>query len=310
MRKAVIICGPTGAGKSALGNILANKNSGAIINADSMQLYSALEKLTSSPNFDSKSQIPHYLYNYVNPTEKFNIATYLHDFDSVINNIEKQTIFIIGGTGLYINGIINGIPEIPNISSSVKEEVSRLKEEKGLLYLHKLLSDKDQLLGKKISHTDTQRLIRAAEVFLATGKSIFDYQDAPKKNHLSNFSLKIIYLKPKREFLHQICYKRFEGFFANESLEEIRDFVQRYHNLKTALDKTVGLNEMKAYLSDVMNKEEALLSGFIKTRQYAKRQYTWFNNKLPPYTRIVEYDSISEFDLLSRDLSEKNVSEI
>lgn len=297
-KKAYIICGPTASGKSILANKLAKKNGGAIINADSMQLYNALEMLSASPNADEKKELKHFLYNFVSPNKRYNLGDYIKDCQDALNLACDQDLvpIIVGGTGMYINGLIEGISNIPEISNEIRDSVQNQIATNTVQYVHQLLEKCDPKSASKINSADTQRVGRSYEVFLQTGKSILEFQKEKTKSILSDFVLEIIYLKPSREFLYKNCDTRFMAMVNSGVIDEVQEFRQKYPEVNFGISNALGFKELWDYLENNTNLEEAIITAQTKTRNYAKRQFTWFNNQLKNHEKkTLTYSNLSEF---------------
>lgn len=277
-----IICGPTASGKSDLALKMAQEINGSVINADSMQVYDALKILSSSPKDYQKEKVPHYLYNFKQPTEKYSVANFIQDCDEAINDSSKKgyTPIIVGGTGLYIDAIINGISEIPPIDENTKNEVQNIIRENSIEELHNLILKLDPLSGAKLKKTDKQRIVRSLEVFLSTGKSIVEFQKFKTDSITKNFNVKVTYLKPERSILYEVCNSRFEEMIKFGAINEVEEFLEKYPNLNYGPINILGAKEIIAYLRGEISLDSAISLAQQKTRNYVKRQFTWFNNQL------------------------------
>ncbi|WP_121543036.1 tRNA (adenosine(37)-N6)-dimethylallyltransferase MiaA [Candidatus Rickettsia colombianensi] len=300
----IILCGPTASGKSYLGHELAKAYNGEIINIDSMQVYKEIPIITASPPKSYKTEVTYHLYNVLSITEDFSVIKYLKFATEKIKEItgRGKLPILIGGTGLYINSLVFGYNNIPDIMEDLRKEVRELHSKIGNIELWNKLGKLDPLAASKINQNDTQRLIRAYEVFMQTGKSIFSFQTLPKEHILSDFNFKIIFLNPERKFLYKTCDERLDKIFKEGTIDEIalikRQFTpQHYSNLKA-----VGIKEILAYLNGNLTLDEALNAAQIRTRQYAKRQVTWFKNQIQDKTTL-EYSNQEEFEKILRNFT-------
>ncbi|HJD67594.1 MAG TPA: tRNA (adenosine(37)-N6)-dimethylallyltransferase MiaA [Rickettsia endosymbiont of Bembidion lapponicum] len=302
-KEIIILCGPTASGKSYLGHALAKACDGEIINIDSMQVYKEIPIITASPPESYKSEIPYHLYNFLPITEDFSVVKYLKLAAEKINQVTAsgKLPILIGGTGLYINSLVFGYNNIPDISDDLRQQVRKLHNEIGNTELHNRLTKLDPLASSKINQSDTQRLIRAYEVVLQTGKSIFSFQTLPKEQILSDFNFKIIFLNPERKFLYKICDERLDNIFKDGAIDEIalikKQFNPDYLNLKA-----VGIKEILAYLENKLTLGEALNLAQTRTRRYAKRQITWFKHQIKEKITL-DYSNEEEFLQVTRKLS-------
>ena len=278
--KCIVICGPTASGKSSLAITLARELGGEIINADSMQIYKELETLTSRPDRNDLEIVPHKLFGtreIINPCS-VNIWNNLAQ-KSIENAVSRGRVPIVcGGTGMYIKYLSTQLATVPNIPAEVRliarEKLMKLGNEKFYQELTKL----DPKMEGLIPIGDSQRLVRAWEVFEVTRRSLFDWQAVNASQ--TNLIVCNILLMPDREFLYASCDRRFLEFVDNGALNEakaIRDL-----ELDPTLPgmKALGLLQLIDYLEGKITFDVAIAQAQQKTRNYAKRQMTWFRNQL------------------------------
>lgn len=303
-KNIIILCGPTASGKTYLGHKLAKAYNGEIINIDSMQVYQEIPIITASPTLLHKNEIPYHLYNFLSVTEDFSVVKYLKLAAKKINEISNRGKLpvLVGGTGLYINSLVFGYNNIPDISEDLRKQVRELHNKIGNIELWNELEKLDSLAAFKINQGDTQRLIRAYEVILQTGKSIFSFQTMPKEQILSEFDFKIIFLNPNRKFLYQTCDERLEKIFKEGVIDEIATLKKHFNPEIYQNLKAVGIKEILAYLENNITLNEALNLAQIRTRKYAKRQVTWFNHQIKEKVTL-EYSNEEEFLKIARDFS-------
>ncbi|AXU06559.1 tRNA (adenosine(37)-N6)-dimethylallyltransferase MiaA [Rickettsia japonica] len=295
-KSIIILCGPTASGKSYLGHELAKAYNGEIINIDSMQVYKEIPIITASPPKSYKTEILYHLYNFLSMTEDFSVIKYLKLATEKIKEITDRgkLPILIGGTGLYINSLVFGYNNIPDISEDLRAQVRNLYVKIGNIELWGKLEKLDPLAASKINQNDTQRLIRAYEVFMQTGKSIFSFQTLPKEQILSDFNFKIIFLNPERKFLYKTCDERLNKIFKEGAIDEIALIKKQFAPKDYTHLKAVGVKEILAYLNGHLTLDEALNAAQIRTRQYAKRQVTWFKNQIQDKITL-EYANQEEF---------------
>lgn len=287
LNKIVVICGPTASGKTGFAHLFAKNNNGEIINADSLQLYRQIPIITASPSDHLKSEIPYHLYNFLNVDDECTLAKYV----SMASNKIKEIIargklpIIVGGTGLYISGLINGFSEIPDIDPTIRAKARALQQSLSSQEFFKLLVEADSRAAAVLHAGDSQRVARAYEVYVQTGKSIFEYQENNTKL-LADFEFDVTMLYPNRETLYLSCNQRLEELFKHGAIEEVRALHSEFKDLKTSAMKALGVQEIIAYLEGMISEEEALEAAQIKTRRYAKRQITWFKNQIKEKTII------------------------
>lgn len=295
-QKAVIICGPTASGKTNFAHHVAKNNNGEIINADSMQIYKQLPIITASPSKTLKEELPYHMYNFCDVDQEFSAAKYVQKANQVIRTISdnNKLPIIIGGTGMYISMLVNGYSAIPDIDQSIRNEARNLHQSIGSEEFFKRLEAIDPKSALKLNSADSQRVIRAYEVVTQTGKSILDFQEEGNIKLLADFEFEIIFLLPERKFLYQTCNNRLQYLFDNGAIEEVEELHKKYGDLKTSAMKALGVSEIISYLKNDITMETAIDLASAKTRQYAKRQITWFRNQLKS-TNIIKFSTAEEY---------------
>ncbi|CAK6516537.1 tRNA (adenosine(37)-N6)-dimethylallyltransferase MiaA [Rickettsia helvetica] len=246
--------------------------------------------------------VPYHLYNFLSITEDFSVVKYLKLATKKIKEItgRGKLPILIGGTGLYINSLVFGYNNIPDISEDLREQVRNLHAKIGNIELWSKLEQLDPLAAFKINQNDTQRLIRAYEVFMQTSKSIFSFQTMPKEQILSDFNFKIIFLNPERKFLYKTCDERLDMIFKEGAIDEIALIKKQFAPKDYSNLKAVGIKEILAYLDGNFTLDEALNAAMIRTRRYAKRQVTWFKNQIQDKITL-EYVNQEEFTQILRN---------
>ena len=278
--KIIVISGSTASGKSALALDLAQEINGIIINADSVQLYKNLPILSAQPSPDELKLADHKLYSVLNYDEPVSVAIWLEMATAEINKAFKagKTPIVVGGTGLYISKLIDGINEIPEISGNSKEYVANIFNNSGKDGLIKdLLSLGDE--KEKVINLDKQRLMRRLEIFKDTAKSLDYWQSLPKKTFYDRSYFIHINLEPDRDLLYQNCDKRYNKMLENGAIKEVKDLLRLKPSDDSGIIKTIGFLEIKDYLLEKIDKKELVEKATQKTRNYAKRQLTWFRNQ-------------------------------
>jgi tRNA dimethylallyltransferase len=304
MKKAVIICGPTASGKTNFAHVFARKNNGEIVNADSMQLYRQLPIITASPPRKLKDELPYHLYNFLDIDTEFSAAKYAALAGKVISEISNQGKLpvIVGGSGMYINMLVYGFSQIPDIDDEIRHSARSLHAELGSNEFFKILKAIDPKVTEILNIGDTQRVIRAYEVIKQSGKSILYYQAQKNLSPVSDFD--IILLMPERKFLYETCNNRFLSLIEEGAVEEVRTLYQRYSDhifsgvSEPTAVKALGVAELIAYIKGNITKERAIELACIRTRQYAKRQCTWFNNRIKE-KRVIKFNSFAEYASLT-----------
>ena len=284
----LIISGPTASGKSRLALDLSGRKDIAIINADSLQLYEGLPILSSQPSEAEKKITPHFLYSHFKAQENSSVMDWLKLVMAKIEQVklEKKLPVIVGGSGMYISKLVEGISEMPTISEEVKKAARELYEKIGQEEFRQKFGE-DKIIDK-------QRLIRAAEVFMQTGKSISTWQKEAKRTPFLKDFLHIN-LNPDREKLYQNCNSRFVEMLEQGAIDEVKNLVV---DDDCSVTKTLGFREIKNFLSGEITREKMIEIATQKTRNYAKRQLTWFRNQLPE--KHVFTDSATALNFLQK----------
>ena len=273
---AIFIGGPTASGKTELAFSLHSKIPSYVVNADSMQVYNRLNILTNKPsekeikNFDCK------LFSFLHYPEKCSVGLWRKKCIELLKNMNRVPIFV-GGTGLYIESLINNISEIPQISNKIKSKINKIFLKRGKNFFYQKLLKIDNNYAKKISSNDTQRIQRAIEVKVATGKSFSDWHKQEKKKLFE----RVIYvvINTEREILYKKINQRCKNMINNGIFEEVENFLEDKSVNFHPLHKAIGLNPISLLLQKRLTKEECLSRFMQDTRRYAKRQLTWFNNR-------------------------------
>ena len=297
------ITGPTGIGKSDLAIKLSKKINGEIINADSMQIYKELKVITARPtNIDIKL-IKHHLYGYVSGNERYNVEKWCNDAKNIIESLFKNNVtpIFVGGTGLYIDTLINGITSIPSIPESIKKESNNLFDKIGLDNFFDLIKEIDINAVNNISKNDTQRLKRIWEVYKFTGKKFSLWKDNKNKKFLDNIEYKIILFLPDRTKNYNRVNKRVESMIENGAVHEIENLLKYNYSSKLPIMRAHGVPEISSYLQKKVTLEECINNIQLVTRHYVKRQNTWWkSSNLQFYKKFNEFPD--EIDINSNNL--------
>lgn len=263
-KQIIIIAGPTASGKSELALKIAEKfgNKSGIVNADSVQTYKALQILSARPSPKDTALVPHYLYGYLEANETQSVYDWLKQASACVEHIERP--IVVGGTGFYIDALINGVCEIPEIDPEVRSFVRSLPLED----VRNRLPD--------FPYRDSQRIRRALEVLLSTGKPISYFYSQPKRKFIQGDFLKVLILPP-RDVLYHRCNSRFKKMLEIGAIEEVKCLLKQ--TLDTSFLKAIGITEITSYLKSEITFSEMVEQAQAATRHYAKRQITWFRNK-------------------------------
>ncbi|NRB10463.1 MAG: tRNA (adenosine(37)-N6)-dimethylallyltransferase MiaA, partial [Rickettsiaceae bacterium] len=189
MIRVIIVCGPTASGKTGYAHRLALKLNGEIVNADAMQIYRQFPIITASPSDDLQKELPYHLYNFLDIDQAFSVMKYANLASDKIKEITKRgkLPIIVGGSGMYINALISGYHNIPDISEDIRNKATKLREEMGAAAFFSKLSQLDSIAGKKLNINDSQRVVRAYNVITETGRSIYSWQEEEKTKLLADY---------------------------------------------------------------------------------------------------------------------------
>lgn len=295
--KAIIISGPTASGKSALALAFAQKQDICIINADSLQIYEGLPILSSQPSEADFAQAEHQLYSALKPSHNSSVGLWLNLAKTHIqSSLERGKMpVIVGGSGMYISKLVDGISPIPDIDEDLRQGARELFEHSGALEFKRALIACGEE-EERIQMLDKQRLIRAYEVIKQTGKPLAWWYERPNKKLFEADIFTHINLNPPREQLYNNCNLRFAQMFNNGAVEEVQQLLQATPLEDLLITKTLGFAEIVDFLDGHLSQEQVMEIASQKTRNYAKRQLTWFRNQLPQ--KLVFEDNQTALDYL------------
>jgi tRNA dimethylallyltransferase len=297
VNKLVVVVGPTASGKSGLALRLAELFDGVVINADSMQVYQGVPILTAQPDQDQQSRRPHRLYGVVAPEQSCSAGQWrrlAHDACHAAWDQGKLPI-LVGGTGLYVRSLLDGLSPIPDIPDAIRSQSRDLFAELGNEAFHHLLARHDPLMAARLDPGNSQRLVRAWEVLQATGRSLAEWQDEPRQGGLTA-ERRIVTLLPERLALYQACDQRLAAMVEQGALEEVAALIERRLDPALPAMKALGVAELAAHLRGELSLSAALATAQQATRNYAKRQMTWFRHQLVADLEVTEQLSESQSD--------------
>ena len=277
----LVIAGPTASGKSGLAIDLALKYNGVIINADASQVYKDIPIISAAPDENDKAKVEHLLYGILEADEKKSVADWVKLAVEAIKNVWQQgkLPIVTGGTGFYIESLINGMSPIPETKSEIKDKVKKIFDEEGVAGAYEYLQKIDAEAARKVNQNDSIRVRRAIEIFEDSGKSIVAWFEEPMIKPLDEAEFKVVLLLPKLTDIEKKCSKRFDIMIENGALDEVRSLLSKNIADDMPVMKAIGVPELKDYIDGKKTKEEAIVLAKLRTRQYAKRQLTWFRNR-------------------------------
>jgi tRNA dimethylallyltransferase len=286
--RAVLIAGPTASGKSALALALAEELDSVIINADSMQIYRDLRILTARPSSDEEARVPHRLYGHVDAATNYSVGRYVTEAAEVLGGIEREgrlPIFV-GGTGLYFKALTRGLAAIPPIPDAVRKAVRERLAAEGPEALHVELTKADSVTAQRLKTTDRQRIARALEVVLATGRPLSDWHHRMEAPLLDPARIATAFVSPQRPELYARIDARFDTMLEAGALDEVGKLARRGLDPQLPAMKAHGVPWLVQHLEGRMTLEEASQQAKLDVRHYAKRQYTWFRHQLADWTPV------------------------
>ena len=290
-KKIILLSGPTSSGKSKLAIKLAQFFDGEIINADSMQIYKEISILTSKPSLEDEKIVNHHLYGFNSVREKFSTGHWLKMALIKIEELwnKAKTPIVVGGSGLYFKALTDGLIKIPNISENDREEIKEMHKKIGQKEFFTELIKLDPLAGNFILPSDTQRSIRAYEVKKYTNKSLFELIKGTK-SHFNKNVFKKLFINTPRELLNKKIEKRVEDMFNMGAIDEVKNFFKMKVYRELSSNKIIGIKEIKAYLVGKLTLIQTKELINQKTRQYAKRQFTWARGHMKSWNMIYSPD--------------------
>ena len=274
-QKIFVIGGPTASGKSALAVRLAQEIQGNVVNGDAIQVYQDLQILSARPSKSEMQDIPHFLFGYIDAWTNYSLADWLKDIAKIVPDLKNPV--IVGGTGMYLDALVNGVHQIPEIDPEIRKKVR-----------HMPLSEVQNQI-KEYPFKDPQRMRRALEVQLTTGKPLtYFYEQKKIKPIQADFQ--VVYILPEREKVYQSCASRFEIMKKQGAIQEVEHLNNM--NATGGVLKAIGVPEIQAYLNHQLSETEMTKKVVTATKQYAKRQMTWFRHHGNPQHIITDISCV------------------
>lgn len=279
---AILITGPTASGKSALALKFAAETGGAIINADSMQVYDGLRVLSARPAEEEMAGLPHLLYGHVPASTAYSTGAWLRDIATVLESerAQNRTPVIVGGTGLYFKALTGGLSEMPAVSDDIRLRLRQRLEEVGAEALHAELQKLDPVTAARLQPADGQRVVRALEIFEATGEPLSRFQAMAGSALVDPQRTRKIVVLPDRAVLAERINRRFASMFEAGAVEEVQALLGQGLSSELPVMRAIGVPEIAAHLRGELSRAAVIERASAATRQYAKRQMTWFRNQM------------------------------
>ena len=291
--RAVLIAGPTASGKSALAHALAQARDGVIVNADSMQVYRELRIVTARPTAEDEAAVPHRLYGHVPASEPYSTGRWIDDITAVLDEIWSagRLPIIVGGTGLYFTALLKGLSPIPTIPAEIRTRWRQFAAQAEPGELHAELQKRDPLMAERLSPGDTQRLTRALEVVEATGRSLAHWQEMPGTPVIDPATCQRLLIDLPRDVVHARCDARFDAMIDAGAVDEVRALLALQLPVSLPAMRALGVRPLARFIRHEMALNEAALAAKAETRQYVKRQLTWFSRNMIAW-KVIKHEHL------------------
>jgi len=291
----LIVAGPTASGKSALALTIAERLGGTVINADSMQVYRGLSLLTAQPDAAAQARAAHRLYGEIDPAEGSSAGAWRQRALAEIaaSRAADRLPILVGGTGLYLRALLGGLAPTPPIDPELRRAARSRHAALGARAFHDGLSRLDPEAAARLNPADTQRVIRAYEVAAATGRTLGEWQR--DRRGVPDFSARAIVLLPPRQGLYAASDARFLDMLARGAAAEVRALLDRGLDPALPAMRALGVRELAAWLRGDSDREAAVAAAQQATRNYVKRQLTWFQRQLPETERLRKRIIVEQF---------------
>lgn len=297
-KQVILICGPTGSGKSDLAFDLASLIGAEVVSADSMQIYREMDIGTAKVSKEQQARVKHYMLDIIEPTASYSVADYSNQASNILEEICARGVWpiVCGGTGQYINALLDGLIFFDiEISPELKAEIHKQINTGTSLYWHQELAKLDPPAGQAIKATDLRRIRRFFEVFRASGMTRTELNQKSRAKG-PDFNFKAFYLKPDRQILYGKINGRVEKMFQLGLREEVEGLAKRYPNIPECQSfQAIGYKETLALIKGEKSQDEVVAKIAQVTRNYAKRQFTWFNARQD----LITVDNLSKEDSLN-----------
>jgi tRNA dimethylallyltransferase len=262
---------------------LARRNDGVVINADSLQMYRGLPILSAQPEGNYRELVEHRMYSIYSPYQRGSVFNWLQSaVDEIKMAIERRKLpIVVGGTGMYLSRLVNGIREIPNTDLDLRRELNAMYSVLGWDRFCRIVGKIDPLGASRITYHDRQRLIRLYEVYRLTGRKLSELENIPNNSVFDRRDIFLLNVLPDRDIIYNRCELRFKTFL-NDAIGEVQEFMREYPDLSKEdypVSHTLGFSEIVQYVSGKLSRDCMINLAIKNTKHYAKRQYTWFRNQ-------------------------------
>ena len=280
-KKPILIAGQTASGKSHLAIQIAKEQGGTIINADAIQIYGDWRILTARPSIADEKQISHKLYGHVNGVIEYSVGTWIKEIKETLSSNSRP--IIVGGTGLYFSALTNGLVDIPEISEPIHQEANNRITENGF---ESLVREIDKETAQKIDKNNPMRVQRAWEVLKSTGRGLSSWHNETPKPTLDLNKCKAILVDGEVSLINSRIIARFDQMIEQGLIQEGKNNLATWNRLNPS-SKAIGAQQLIAYLNNEISMDQLREQIITSTRQYAKRQRTWFRNKMKSWERYI-----------------------
>ncbi|QDT36221.1 tRNA (adenosine(37)-N6)-dimethylallyltransferase MiaA [Stratiformator vulcanicus] len=279
LRRCIFLTGPTACGKTAVSLELAERIGAEIVVMDSMTLYRGMDIGTAKATAEEQARVPHHLIDILEPHEEYTVAEYLKAAQQCCEDIlarERRPLFV-GGTGLYLRSLLRGVFEGPPANWELRRKLEAEAEAEGVETIHAKLRELDPPTAERLHPNDTRRVIRALEVMDATGRPLSEQQqqgplpEGERPQH-------VYWLSPPRDWLSDRIDRRVDQMIEGGLVDEVRTLLKAPHGLSRTARQALGYKEIITHLEEGLTLEDAIATLKTRTRQFAKRQFTWFRN--------------------------------
>jgi tRNA dimethylallyltransferase len=294
VRRTLLIAGPTASGKSAAALALAQRFGATIVNADSMQVYKDLRILTARPTPHGERLAPHRLFGVIDGAVNYSVGRWGRAAREVLADIDEKPVIFVGGTGLYLRALTEGLSDLPPVPEAVRAAVRREAEGRAAAELHAELKARDPETAARLTASDRQRIVRALEVWAATGRPLVSFLGARAKPALARAEWAGLYLAPDRAELARRIDARFDVMLAHGALDEVAALRQRRLDPALPVMRAHGVPHLIAHLEGRLALDEAANRSKLDSRHYAKRQFTWARHQLTGFKWVAPGEAVDE----------------
>ena len=294
MRRALLIAGPTASGKSTAALKIAERCGATVVNADSMQVYADLRVLTARPTMEEERRAPHRLFGTVDGAVNYSAGRWARAAGEILAEIGDRPVVFVGGTGLYLRALTEGLSEVPAVPEAVRMRIRAEADGRAAGELHAELRARDPETASRLNASDRQRILRALEVLAATGRPLASFLGARAVPALEKHEWAGLYLVPDREELYRRIEARFDAMLAHGALDEAAALMKRRLDPALPVMRAHGVPHLIAHLEGRITLAQAAERTKLDTRHYAKRQFTWARRQMTGFRWVAPEEAAEE----------------